>query len=143
VDTQLGMLGHLGALIPDERAAQLLGQRRDRRGDRVADGLGSVPGERRPVLLPRLAAVALPARQVQQQREAGAALDQRPDRGALEAQDQVTLAMAGHGTVVGLGGPLADHHLGADELLAARLGAWARDAERPSGPQTGDELASE
>src|SRR5437773_7798015 len=81
--------GHLGALVPGERAAQLLGQRRDRGGDRVADGFGAVTGERRPVLLPRLAAVALHAWQVQQHREAGAALDQRPDRRALEPQDQV------------------------------------------------------
>src|SRR6266545_5952208 len=66
VDAQLGVLGHLGALVPGERAAQLLGQRRDRRGDRVADSFGAVAGERGPVLLPRLAAVALHARQGQQ-----------------------------------------------------------------------------
>jgi len=87
--------------------------------------------------------VALHARQVQQHREAGAALDQRPDRGALEAQDQVALPVAGDGTVIRLGGPLADHHVGADEPLAARLGPCARDAQRSSCPQTGDEFAFE
>src|SRR4030095_3256021 len=35
VDAQLGMLGHLGALVPGQGAAQLVGQRRDRGGDRV------------------------------------------------------------------------------------------------------------
>ena len=35
LDPQLGVLGHLGALVPGQRPAQLLGQRRDRCGDRV------------------------------------------------------------------------------------------------------------
>ena len=47
---ELGVLGHLRALVPGQRAAQLLGQRRDRGGDRVADRLGAVPGQRGPVL---------------------------------------------------------------------------------------------
>src|SRR6266540_53575 len=143
VDPKLRVLGHLGALVPDERAAQLLGQRRDRGGDRVTDGLSSMPGQRRPVLHPRLIAVARDPRQVQQHRETGRALDERPDRRAVEAQDQIALPVAGDGPIVGLGRPLADHHLGADELLAARLRASARYAQRAPGPQTGDELALE
>ena len=54
VDPQLRVLGHLGALVPGEGAAQLLGERRDRGDDRVADGFGAVAGERRPVLFARL-----------------------------------------------------------------------------------------
>jgi hypothetical protein len=67
---------------------------------------------------------------VQQYREAGRALDQRPDRRAVEAEDQVAFPVAGHGTIVRLGRPLADHHLLGDELLAARLRASARHPQR-------------
>ena len=45
-DPQLAVLGHLGALVPGQRPAQLLRQRCDRAGDRVADRLGAVAGER-------------------------------------------------------------------------------------------------
>src|SRR5436305_1983248 len=57
VDSKLRVLGHLGALVPDERAAKLLGERRDRGGDRVTDCLGSVPGQSGAVLFSRLIAV--------------------------------------------------------------------------------------
>src|SRR5437762_1532792 len=40
-----GVLGHLGALVPGQRAAQLLWQRDDRGGDRVPDRLSTVPGQ--------------------------------------------------------------------------------------------------
>ena len=59
VDPQLGVLGHLGALVPGQRAAQLLRQRCDRAGDRVTDRLGAVAGERGTVLHPR--AIVLPS----------------------------------------------------------------------------------
>ncbi len=49
--------------------------------------------------------------------------------------------MAGDSAVGRLGRPLADHDLLADEALAARPGASARDAQRPAGPQAGDELS--
>ena len=55
------------------------------RGDRVADGLGAVAGQRRAVLDSRLVAVAVHAGQVQQHREPGGALDQRADRRAARA----------------------------------------------------------
>src|SRR5260370_18762402 len=48
VDPQLCMLGHLRALIPGQRPAQLLGQRQDGGGDRIAGGFGAVPGDPRP-----------------------------------------------------------------------------------------------
>src|SRR4051794_18685682 len=45
VDLQLGVLGQLGALVPGQRAAQVLGQGAELGGDRVADGLGARPGD--------------------------------------------------------------------------------------------------
>jgi len=39
VDAQLGVLGQLRALIPGQRSAQLVGQRGDRSGDRITNGL--------------------------------------------------------------------------------------------------------
>ena len=79
IDSQLGVLGHLGALVPGQRAAQLLGQRGDRRGDGVAHGLGAVPGQGRAIVDSGLLAVAGHGGQVQQHREAGAALDEGAD----------------------------------------------------------------
>src|SRR5438046_2876009 len=102
-----------------------------------------MPGQRRPVLHPRPVTVSLHPWQVQQHREAGGALDERPGRRAVEPQDQVALPVAGDGPVVGLGRPLTDHHLGADELLAARLRARTRHSQRAPGAETGDELALE
>jgi hypothetical protein len=74
------VLGQLGALVPGQRPAQLLGQGRDRRRDRFADRLGAVPGQRRAVLGPLALAVSVHPRQVQQHCEPGRALDQRSDR---------------------------------------------------------------
>ena len=49
VDTQLGVLGHLRALVPGQGPAELLG-RVDRRCDRIADCFGAVPGQSGTVL---------------------------------------------------------------------------------------------
>jgi len=38
---QLHVLGHLRALVPGQRATKLLGESRDRVGDRVADRFGT------------------------------------------------------------------------------------------------------
>ena len=57
-----GVLGHLRALIPGQRASQALGERCDRVGDRVADCLGAVPGERGTVLHPRAVVPAIGGR---------------------------------------------------------------------------------
>ena len=92
-----------------------------------------MPGQRGPVLFARLVAMALHPWQVQQHREPGGALDKRPDRRALEPQDQIALPMAGNSPIVGLGRPLADHHRRGDELLAAPLRASARYPESASG----------
>ena len=47
LDAQLRVLCHLGPLVPRQRPAKLIGQRRDRARDRVAHCHGSVPGRRR------------------------------------------------------------------------------------------------
>jgi hypothetical protein len=120
------------SLVPGQRAAQLLGQGCDRGGDRVADGFGAVPGECRPVLCPWLPAVAVHTRQVQQHREARAPLDQSADRRAAQAEDEIALPVAGESAVCGLGGPLADQDLVADEALAS-LSAGSWHPQRPPG----------
>ncbi len=50
--------------------------------------------------------------------------------------------MPGHGAVLGLGRPLADHDLGADEILATPLGARSGHAQGPPGAQARDQLAA-
>jgi len=76
-----------------------------------------------------------------QQRVPAGALDERADRGAVQPDDQVALPMAGHGPVVGLGGPLAENDVGAD-VSTGRVGrAGARHPQRSSGTQTRDQLA--
>jgi hypothetical protein len=47
----------------------------------------------------------------------------------------------GHGPADGLGGPLADHDLRAEEILALPAGTGARDAQRPAGAQARGQLA--
>ena len=44
---------------------------------------------------------------------------------------------------LGLGGPLADHDVGADQLLAATTAASPRRAQRPPGAQAGRQLAAQ
>ena len=60
IGLQLGVLGHLLAAVPGQCLAQRAGQGGDGRGDRVPDGLGAVPGQRRAVLDPFLARRSLP-----------------------------------------------------------------------------------
>jgi hypothetical protein len=105
------------------------------------DRLSAVACERGAVLGPGDGAVAFHGRQVQQHREPGRALDQGPDRGAVQPDDQVSFPVAGHGPVRGLGGPLADHDPGCHELLAAAACAGPGDAKRPAGAQARCQLA--
>ena len=69
--------------VSDRRSCS--GQRGDRVGDRVANRLGAVPGDRRPVLQPRVAGPRQ-RREMQQHREARRALHQRADRGAVRSR---------------------------------------------------------
>ena len=66
----------------------------------------------------------------------GGAFNQRPDRGAVQSQDQVALPMSWHCPAVGFGGALADHDLGADEALAPLAGPCPRHPQRSPGAQT-------
>ena len=55
---ELSVLGHFGALVPGQGAAELLGQCRDRLCDGVSDCLGAVAGKRGSVVDPLLFSVA-------------------------------------------------------------------------------------
>ena len=71
-------------------------------------------GERRAVLDSE-STVLLHARQVQQHREAGGPFDEGADGGAFKADNEVALPVAGSGSIVGFGWPLADKDFVADE----------------------------
>ncbi len=79
-DAEGGVFGHLGSLVPCQRATELFGQGDDLGGDCVADCFSSVTCERRTVLDTGLLAVAFHGWKVQQHREAGSALHQCSDR---------------------------------------------------------------
>jgi hypothetical protein len=81
---------HLLALVPRQRTSQLLRQ--------FADVLGKRRNDRRRVL----------ARKLDQYRKAAVALNQRGDVRIIPSSKKVAFPMAGHGTILGLGGPLAD-----------------------------------
>src|SRR5262245_63285663 len=81
---------HLLALVPRQRTSQLLGQ--------FADVLGKRRNDRRRVL----------ARKLDQHRKAAVALNQCGDVRIIPSAKKVAYPMDGHGTILGLGGPLAD-----------------------------------
>ena len=143
IDSELSMLGHLGALVPGQRLPELLGQSRDRQHYSVTYGLGAVAGESGPVVDPFLLAVAWHRWQVQQHREPAGPLHKRPDCGTVESEDQVTFPVSWHGSIVGFGRSLGDHDLGSDEPVAPLPGSCPRDPQRSPGSQTRHELASE
>jgi hypothetical protein len=72
----------------------------------------------RPVLDAWPGTVPFHARQVKQHRKACRALDQRADRGAAEAQDQVAFPVTRDCSIIGFGWALGDHDVGRDEVLA-------------------------
>jgi hypothetical protein len=84
--------------------------------------------------------VALHARQVQQHREAGGPLDERPDRGAVETDDEVAFPVTRHCPVGNFCGPFTDEDLWGDELLASATCPSSRNAQRPPGSQARDEF---
>ena len=83
------------------------------------------------------------AGQVEQHRESGGAFDQCADRGAAKADDEVAFPVSRNRSVLGLGGPLADHDVGAYKRLAATTAASPRRAQRPPGAQAGRQLAAQ
>src|SRR6266542_4588730 len=99
-------------------------------------------GQRGPVLGPG-SAVAVHARQVQQHREPGGALDQGADRGTVQSEDEVALPVPRHGAVVGLGGTLADHDRWGGELLATPTSAGPWHTERTAAAQACGQLAAQ
>ena len=92
---------------------------------------------------PLLFSVAWHGWEMQQHREPGGALNQRPDRGTPKSDDQVTFPVSWHCPVVGLGGALADHDLGADEGAAPLPGPCPRDPQSSPGSQTRHKLPFE
>ena len=83
------------------------------------------------------------ARQVEQHRESGGAFDQCADRGTAKTDDEVAFPVSRNSSVLGLGGPLADHDVGAYKLLAATTAASPRRAQRPPGAQAGRQLTAQ
>ena len=108
--------------------------------DSVADGLGAVAGKSGPVVDPFPFAVAGHGWQVQQHREPGRALNQRPDRGTPNSEDQVTFPVSWNRPVISLGWSFADHDLRCDELAASLAGPRPRDPQRSPGTKTRHQL---
>ena len=71
-------------------------------------------------------AVTLFAWQVDEHRESSRALDDRADSGALEADQQVTLPVARHRTILDFGQAFADQRLAVDVEPTSCAGAFAR-----------------
>ena len=101
-----------------------------------------MPRKSRTVLDPESATFGH-AGQVEQHRESGGAFDQCADRGAVKSDDEVAFPVSRNSSVLGLGGPLADHDVGAYKLLAATTAASPRHAQRPPGAQAGRQLAAQ
>jgi hypothetical protein len=78
---------------------------------------------------------------MQQHCETGRAFNQGADRGAVQADDQIALPVAGHGTVGHFGRALTDHHLGGDKVFASLPRSGARHPERPACTQTRAQFA--
>lgn len=91
IDPQLRMLGHLGALVPGQRATQVDRQAADRLCDGIADRFGTVTGEGRSILDWFACPVPLHAWQVQEHGEAGCAFNQRVDRRTTQSENEVPL----------------------------------------------------
>ena len=87
--------------------------------------------------------IALLARQVDQHREPGGALDEGADRRALQPDDEIAFPVPGHGTVLGFGRAFADHHLGRDVAPRPSAGSGSWHPQCPPGAQAGHELALE
>jgi hypothetical protein len=129
------VLGHLCALIPRQRSAQLIGQLHDRSSDGVADRLGTVSCKGRAILDSRTIAMPVHAGQVQEHREPRGALHEGANRRAAQPEDQVSFPMARDSAIGDIGRPLADHDLLRDETLAAPPDTGSRNPERSPSPQ--------
>jgi hypothetical protein len=72
---------------------------------------------------------------MQQHGESRGALDERSDRGAVLADNEISFPVTRYRPVYCFGGALGDHDLGVDELLTASARATPRDPERTACPQ--------
>src|SRR5215213_7619400 len=97
--------------------------------------------KRGPVLDARPITVACQAGKMEQQREAGCALDQGADSRAAKAQDEVAFPVPGHRPIGSFGRTLADHDLGRDKTLAAPADPRPRHPQHPPCSQAGREFA--
>jgi hypothetical protein len=136
VDAQLGVPGQLRILVPGQGPAQLLGQRRDRRGDRVANRLPTAPSQPRAVVDPDPVAVSFHGGQ------GGTSMANRlvgstsvPIAELAQAEDEVALPRSSNGAVGDLGRPLTERDLRAHDLLAPSPGTSPRHPQRPPGAQ--------
>ena len=118
---------HLFALVPGDRAEQLLGQ------------FGGSPGAS-----PRPPASAQrPSGRCSSITIAGGPLNQGAHGGiAVLADDQVAFPVPGHGPVLDLGGPLADHDHARDPALGSRSGACGA-ALGPPAAQAASQLTAQ
>lgn len=137
IEPKLRVLGHLGSLIPGQRAPQMGGQFADRLSDGIPDGFGAVAGQGRSILDRLTRPVPLHSRQVQEHGEAGCAFDQRADRRAAEAENEVAFPMAWNSPVTDLSRAIADHQGIGDKGFAAAPGALAGQPECAPGAKTG------
>jgi len=79
LDLEHGVSGQLLATVPGQGSAKVFGQRGHCRCESVLHGDRPVSSERRTVLDRVLVTVSLFAGQVDQHRESGSSLDERPD----------------------------------------------------------------
>ncbi len=82
-------------------------------------------------------------RKMQQHREARRALDQRTNRRATKAEDEVSLPMSRHSSIGRFGRTLADHDLRRDKALASPAYARPGHAQHAPGSQAGRQLAAQ
>src|SRR6056297_3037900 len=141
IDAKLRVLGHLGALIPGQRATQVDWQAADRPCDGIPDGLGTVTGKSWSILDGLAGPVPLHARQVQEHGEAGRAFDQRADRRTAETENEVPLPMPRDCPVVDLCRAVAYHQSIGEKGLAAIARTFARQSESTARPKAGRELS--
>ena len=143
VDLETIMLGHFGSLIPSQRTTQFFGQGDDGARNRIAHGLSSMSRERRTILHARSFAVPGEAGKMQQHREARGALDQRADRRAAKAQDEVSFPVSRHRSIGRFGGASTDHDLRRDETFAAPAYPRPGHPQHASCSQAGGQLAAQ
>jgi hypothetical protein len=112
IDFERRMLGHLGALVPGERAPKFLRQRYDGPRNSIANSLGAMPRESRSILDSQRVAMTVQSWQMQKHRKASCALDERAYCRTAKPQNEVALPVPRNRPVIGLCRALADHDLG-------------------------------